>query len=249
MCRDDPAHHLGLICTGDYPGGHITATGINSRVWNTQRALEKEGMPLHPLLLIPELLGAPGEKMQPFVMGKLRAEPEEGGHPRWGHFGVCHLCSGDTQGLPAHPFPCQGRAGWVWDAGWVQSINPQLSAELRAPMRHRLCFVHRGFSSFPIPVQEHSKLVFPKLAVGNPAPEGTGDQSRMGEFSWEKKLPSPLPGRAEGFAPCQIPNPKCCLHFRILLNPLISLIVLITQQQRAETAANPSGLGAFISSA
>lgn len=65
-----------------------------------------------------------------------------------------------------------------------------------------------------------------------------------------KNLPPPLPGRTVGFAPCQTPNPKRCLPAgRILLKPLIYLITLITQQQRAEITANPSEFGGFISSA
>lgn len=59
------------ICTGDYPGGNIIAIGINSRLCRAAPVpLEKAGMPLHPLLLILELVGPPGGKMQPFPFGK-----------------------------------------------------------------------------------------------------------------------------------------------------------------------------------
>lgn len=191
MCRDDPAHHLGLICTGDYPGGHITATGINSRVWNTQRALEKEGMPLHPLLLIPELLGAPGEKMQPFVMGKLRAEPEEGGHTRWGHFwGVSPLQWGHPRTpSPSLPVPGQGWVGLGCRMGAEHQPSPLCRAQGTHETQTVLCA--QGIFLIPHPCAGTQQTRVPKAGSGKSCSRRDWGPIQDGGIQLGKKAPIP----------------------------------------------------------
>lgn len=148
---------------------------------------------------------------------------------------------------PSLPVPGQGWVGLGCRMGAEHQPSPLCRAQGTHETQTVLCA--QGIFLIPHPCAGTQQTRVPKAGSGKSCSRRDWGPIQDGGIQLRKKLPSPLPGRAEGFAPCQIPNPKCCLHFRILLNPLISLIVLITQQQRAETAANPSGLGAFISSA
>lgn len=157
------------------------------------------------------------------------------------------------------------------------------------PWGRRLCFVHREFSScslllpltsHPFPLSPCSNTadsrVPPKAGRGKPHSRrdcGPGQDGGSGEFSWEKNLTSPLPGRQAVCSPpmswgwrcsgfCPLPSPKagllpaswqdfCKSHvfFDSVDNRTAKLFWV--PQHRAEITANPGSVrvGGLISSA
>lgn len=227
-------------------------------------------MPLHPLLLIPELVGPPGGRKDAALSlwenprQNLRREDTPGGDTLGcvSSVAVTPRCSSPRTPSPSSPVPMERWGEFGMQDGCRASALTPLQGRGH-PWGPRLCFVHRELSSCS-----------PLLSISHPfSPSPGSDTANSHSQSWQweillhkglwtkpgwrqrgiqlrKNFPPPLPGRTVGFAPCQTPNPKRCLPAgRILLKPLIYLITLITQQQRAEITANPSEFGGFISSA